>query len=72
VGTVSESDKKDDEGAVAPGEQASGEPEKRRINDPLTRGDVESPQTSWQPQRPSPETNRRKGDEAADGAESDN
>jgi hypothetical protein len=72
VDIVSESDKKDGEEAGAPEEQASGDPKNRRINDPLTSKDVESPRTSWQPQRPSPQPNRREGHEAGDTFEGGN
>ena len=71
VSTVSESDKNDDE-AVAPQQQASGEPEKRSINDPLTRTGVESPRVPWQSQGSSPQTEKREGDEASGDAESGN
>jgi hypothetical protein len=71
VSTVSESDKNDDE-AVAPQQQASGEPEKRSINDPLTRKGVESPRVPWQSQGSSPQTEKREGDEAGGDAESGN
>ena len=68
---MSESDKNDDE-AVPPPQQASGEPEKRRINDPLTRKGVESPRTPWQPQGPSPQANKREGEEAGGDAQNGN
>ena len=60
---MSRSDEEDGEGAATPETQASPEPEKGRINDPLTRDDVEAPRMAWQGERPSPEADGGDGGE---------
>jgi hypothetical protein len=62
---VSEADEKDDVESAGGEEQATPTPEKEKINDPLTRSDVEAPRRPWQPQRPSPPGGGQEGDDQA-------